>query len=163
MGWIMESIATLTARHAQNGRLDWIGLRPARLAQVQAVERLEVTEAGLRGDHARPGKRAVTLIQAEHLPVIAALAGLDRVEPATLRRNLVISGLNLGALRGRIVRIGSIVLKTTGPCAPCSRMEAALGPGGYNAMRGHGGWCAEVVTRGVIARGDTVSADVPAA
>jgi hypothetical protein len=28
----MESIATLTARHARPGRLDWIGLRPARLA-----------------------------------------------------------------------------------------------------------------------------------
>jgi MOSC domain-containing protein YiiM len=41
----------------------------------------EVTETGLNGDHGRPGKRAVTLIQAEHLPVIAALAGLDHVEP----------------------------------------------------------------------------------
>jgi MOSC domain-containing protein YiiM len=38
-------------------------------------------KAGLDGDHGRPGKRAVTLIQAEHLPVIAALAGLDRVDP----------------------------------------------------------------------------------
>jgi MOSC domain-containing protein YiiM len=159
---VMESIATLTARHAQDGHLDWIGLRAERLAEVQEVDRVEVTETGLNGDHGRPGKRAVTLIQAEHLPVIAALAGVDRVELATLRRNLVISGLNLGAFRGRLVRVGAVVLRITGPCAPCSRMEAALGPGGYNAMRGHGGWCAEVVEPGVIARGDTVSADVQA-
>ncbi|MCU4651691.1 MOSC domain-containing protein [Roseibacterium sp. SDUM158016] len=152
----MESIATLTARHAQAGRLEWIGLRPARLQPVQAVMEAELTEAGLAGDHGRHGKRAVTLIQAEHLPVIAALAGCATVAPETLRRNLVVSGINLAALRGRDLRIGRAVLRITGPCAPCSRMEAALGPGGYNAMRGHGGWCAEVVSPGPIAPGDAV-------
>jgi MOSC domain-containing protein YiiM len=126
----MESIATLTARHARDGRLDWIGLRPARLAPMShRSDHAQVTEAGLVGDHGRPGKRAVTLIQAEHLPVIARFAGLDRSTPETLRRNLVISGINLAALRGRRVRIGAVMLRITGPCAPCSRMEAALGPG----------------------------------
>jgi MOSC domain-containing protein YiiM len=158
----MESIATLTARHARPGRLDWIGLRPVRLAPVATVDQATVTGDGIDGDHGSPGKRAVTLIQAEHLPVIAALAGLDRVDPATLRRNLVISGINLAALRGRSLRIAAVGLRITGPCAPCSRMEAALGPGGYNAMRGHGGWCAEVLAPGQIAPGDPVSADAPA-
>jgi MOSC domain-containing protein YiiM len=163
MTGIMESIATLMARHAQHGRLDWIGLRPDRLAAIHEVGTATVTEAGLSGDHARPGKRAVTLIQAEHLPVIAALAGLERVDPATLRRNLVISGINLSALRGRRLGIGAVTLHITGPCAPCSRMEAALGPGGYNAMRGHGGWCAEVIVPGALALGDPVTADAPEA
>jgi MOSC domain-containing protein YiiM len=158
----MESIATLTARHAQAGRLDWIGLRPVRLGPVLPVTEVEVTEAGLGGDHGRPGKRAVTLIQAEHLPVIAALAGLEEVAPDTLRRNLVVSGINLAALRGQALRIGGAVLHVTGPCAPCSRMEAALGPGGYNAMRGHGGWCAEVVEPGRIALGDPVTPNAAA-
>lgn len=154
----MESIATLIARHARVGRLDWIGLRAERLADVQGLARVEVTEAGLVGDHGRPGKRAVTLIQAEHLPVIAALAAVDAIAPEVLRRNLVVSGINLAALRGKDVQIGAVVLRITGPCAPCSRMEAALGPGGYNAMRGHGGRCAEVVRPGVIVVGDPVRA-----
>lgn len=153
---LMESIATLTARHARVGRLDWIGLRTERLAPVRGVARVEVTDAGLIGDHGRPGKRAVTLIQAEHLPVIAALAGVEDVAPGMLRRNLVVSGINLAALRGKDVQIGAVMLRTTGPCAPCSRMETALGPGGYNAMRGHGGWCAEVVRPGEIVVGDEV-------
>jgi MOSC domain-containing protein YiiM len=154
---MMETLATLTARHAQPGCLDWIGLRPARLADLQHVGQAQVGFDGLQGDHARPGKRAVTLIQAEHLPVIASLAGLDAVAPETLRRNLVVSRLNLGALRGKALRIGAdAVLRLTGPCAPCSRMERAVGPGGYTAMRGHGGWCAEVIEPGAIAIGDVI-------
>ena len=152
----METIATLTSRFAKNGTLNWIGLRPKRLADLVPVPVANVEEAGLVGDHGRAGKRAVTLIQAEHFPVIAALAGIDEIAPETLRRNLVISGLNLSALRGKELWVGDVRLKINGPCAPCSRMEAALGPGGYNAMRGHGGWCAEVVGFGEIRLGDTV-------
>ncbi|KAA9009308.1 MOSC domain-containing protein [Histidinibacterium aquaticum] len=156
----MSDLARLRETFAGAGRLDWIGLRPERKAGLEAVRSGRVGPAGLEGDHARSGKRAVTLIQAEHLPVIAALAGLEAVEPETLRRNLVISGINLTALREHGLRIGEVVLRITAPCAPCSRMEVALGRGGYNAMRGHGGWCAEVVAPGEIVVGDVVTADL---
>ncbi|MEJ6398800.1 MOSC domain-containing protein [Yoonia sp. 208BN28-4] len=142
--------------HAQAGRLDWIGLRPARYAALLTPATAEVTEAGLRGDHSRAGKRAVTLLQAEHLPVIAALAGLDSISPHDLRRNLLISGINLLAIRQGRLRIGQVVLNIEGPCPPCSRMEKTLGRGAYNAMRGHGGWYASVTTPGTISVGDSV-------
>ncbi|WP_341213654.1 MOSC domain-containing protein [uncultured Limimaricola sp.] len=118
---------------------------------------MEITASGLAGDHARPGKRAVTLIQAEHLPVIAALSGHGAVSPEALRRNIVVSGVNLTAARHRDLRLGTAVLRFSVPCAPCSRMEAALGAGGYNAMRGHGGWCLEVLEPGWVGLGDTVT------
>lgn len=146
----------MMATHAQAGRLVWIGLRPERYADMTVVAEAELTEAGLTGDHGRAGKRAVTLIQAEHLPVIASLAGAGEVVPETLRRNLVISGLNLLALRKGLLRVGDAVLEIHGPCPPCSRMEKALGAGGYNAMRGHGGWYASVETPARITVGDTV-------
>jgi len=150
-------LAEMMARHAVPGRLDWIGLRAERRADVVSVRTVEIREDGLQDDHARAGKRAVTLIQAEHLPVVAALAGLDQVTPEQLRRNLVISGLNLAALRKSHIKIGRAVLQIEGPCPPCSRMEEVLGPGGYNAMRGHGGWYASVVLAGRIDVGDIVS------
>lgn len=153
----MSGLRTLLTTFAQPGKLDWIGLRPARLSPLETPPEAEITETGLTGDHGRPGKRAVTLIQAEHLPVIGALCHAGAIAPAPLRRNLVISGLNLNALRGQTIAIGSARLTLTGPCAPCSRMEKALGAGGYNAMRGHGGWCAEVTQPGRIRLGDPVT------
>ena len=143
------------------GRVEWIGLRPAREAAMVEVDAAQAgTGGGLAGDRYKggSGKRGVTLIQAEHLPVIAALAGHASLAPATLRRNLVVSGIPLVALKGRRFRIGGVVLEGTGACDPCSRMEAALGPGGFNAMRGMGGLCARIVEGGTLRLGDAVEA-----
>jgi MOSC domain-containing protein YiiM len=145
----------MMARHAQTGRVVWIGLRSDRYASVDVVQSAEVTDSGFVGDHARVGKRAVTLIQAEHLPVIAALAARQTVTPDQLRRNLVVSGLNLLVVRKGFIQIGAATLEIHGPCPPCSRMEKELGPGGYNAMRGHGGWYASVAVPGLVQVGDT--------
>ena len=144
----------MMARHARVGRVEWIGLRAERRAEMVSVQEAAITESGLEGDHARSGKRAVTLIQAEHLTVIATLLGLKSVEPGMLRRNIVVSQLNLLACRHRDIRIGSAVLRVEGPCPPCSRMEETLGPGGYSAVRGHGGVYASVVQPGVLSLRD---------
>jgi MOSC domain-containing protein YiiM len=152
----VETIREMMARHAQDGRIIWIGVRPGRRAEMRPVEAAEIGPEGLAGDHARPGRRAVTLVQAEHLAAVGAFLGRGPVPAEVLRRNLVVGGVNLAALNGWRVAVGSAVLRITGICAPCSRMEAALGPGGYNAVRGHGGWCAEIVAAGRIERGDAV-------
>lgn len=152
----MRPLAELRRSFAGPGRVTWIGLRPARKAPLQAVEAASVTEKGLEGDHGRAGKRAVTLIQAEHIDVIAALTGRV-VTPDMLRRNIVVAGLNLAACREFGLTIGGgLRLEVTAPCAPCSRMEAILGPGGYTAMRGHGGWCCTVLSPAEIAVGAQV-------
>lgn len=151
-------LGRLIARNAQAGRVVWIGLRPARRAPMRAVEAAAVALRGLEGDRREsPGKRAVTLIQAEHLPVIAAFLGRETLPPELLRRNIVVAGLNLLGLRGRRFRLGSAVLEGSGLCAPCSRMEETLGFGGYAAVRGHGGITASVVEPGRVAPGDAVA------
>lgn len=64
------------------------------------------------------------------------------------------AGINLAALKGRCFRLGEALMEATGECHPCSRMEEILGPGGYNAVRGHGGITARVVERGAVRLGD---------
>ena len=100
-------------------------------------------------------KREITLIQAEHLDVVGKLLG-KTVDPGPLRRNIVVSGINLLALHNQMFKLGNLVLEGTGFCFPCSKMEEVLGPGGYNAMRGHGGITACVIEPGVISIGDKV-------
>ncbi|MCO6491111.1 MAG: MOSC domain-containing protein [Phaeodactylibacter sp.] len=143
-----------------SGKIEWIGRRPQKRGAVEAVPGARLTpEAGLSGDHysGRSGKRQVTLIQAEHLPAVAAILRIGEVDPALTRRNILVSGINLLALKGQQFRLGEALLEYTGECHPCSRMEENFGPGGFNAMRGHGGITARVIQGGTISVGDAVS------
>jgi MOSC domain-containing protein YiiM len=161
----MDTLSDLVARFPYRGEVVWIGRRPARRAEIVLCEIVTAhTGRGLDGDHygGRSGTRGVTLIQAEHLEVVGALLRRGPIDPALVRRNLVVSGVNLLALKGRRFRIGGAVFEGTGPCPPCSRMEEALGPGGYNAMRGHAGLNARVMSGGAIRLGDALIPIEPA-
>ena len=150
-------LADLLSNHSRPGVVEWIGVRPSRKAAMEVLDNVFVSATGLEGDRrASPGKRAVSLIQYEHLSAIAMLSVLESVAPQLLRRNLVVGGINLLALKRARFRIGEAVLEGTGICAPCSRMESNLGHGGYNAVRGHGGITAQVLEEGLVGLGDAV-------
>ena len=144
----------------QLGKVEWIGLRPARRADIKEVEEVEATTTeGLVGDRysGSNGNRHVTLIQKEHIDTVASILKQGAVHPNLLRRNIVVSGINLLALKEQRFKIGKeVILETTGLCHPCSRMEENLGAGGYNAMRGHGGITARVIQGGRIQLGDAL-------
>jgi MOSC domain-containing protein YiiM len=141
----------------QEGTLRWIGLRPAHGAAMTSVDEvLAIESAGLQGDRAKGGNRQVTLVQAEHLPVIAGFVGLPVLAPTQLRRNLVVEGINLVSLGKLRFAIGEVILVGTGPCAPCSKLEELIGRGGFQAARGHGGITAKIERGGVIRVGDRV-------
>lgn len=176
----------LRANLPRPGQVQWLGIRTARRGAMRSLQEAQIHPlVGVVGDHGKTapprlkamtgevegapastrststptsrGKRQVTLIQAEHLPVIAALAGLDEVTPELLRRNIVVSGISLLALKDRRFQLGEVILEGTGECHPCSRMEENLGAGGYNAVRGHGGITARVIQGGAVRLGDTLS------
>jgi MOSC domain-containing protein YiiM len=155
-------IQKTTESFPRPGRLESIGIASAKLVDLQSLETATLQPGtGIQGEHHAVNghsKREVTLIQHEHFPIIAQLAGLAEVTPELLSRNLVVSGINLLALKRGMFRIGNVLLEGTGICAPCSRMEQNLGAGGYNAMRGHGGITACVIEGGEIHVGDELTA-----
>ena len=161
----MKTIRDLNAPPHVEGRVEAIIVRGSpRDAARSIIATTAIAGVGLADDRlgqrgeAELSTRQVTLIQQEHLDVIAQLARVESIDPIGLRRNLVISGINLLALKNAKLQVGQAVLQIVGPCQPCSRMEETIGPGGYAAMRGHGGMTARVLEGGPINVGDVVRA-----
>lgn len=160
----MKTQARLLAKYldsAAPGRVEWIGLRPERKAPVIAVDRATaLADRGLEGDRsakkANGSARQVTLINAEDITALASLLHLAKIDPEILRRNIVISGINLHAMRYQLVQIGDAILELGAHCHPCSRMERSLGKGTLLCMYGRGGYCAKVIQSGMIRTGDRV-------
>lgn len=142
-------------------RLDAIFLRPGARVPVQRVERaVAVADTGLEGDHAVGGRRQLTLLSAERWADACAAFGRD-VDPGVRRANLLVSGLDVGALIGSTLRIGEVLVELTGETRPCELMDddgrvglcAALRPdrrgGAYGVLRRGGvlevGMAVEVV------------------
>ena len=82
----------------QSGRVEWIGRAAARRAPIVLgwpafklmrvrVSREITTQSGCQAHT----KRQVTLIQSEHLPVIAGTSGHPEISREWLRRNIVVS------------------------------------------------------------------------
>lgn len=158
-----NSLTDLLEILPQVGRVEWIGVRPSRGEPMISLGHVQIdVGTGLEGDRfsgKASSDRQVTLIQHEHLSAVAACLHRESVPPELVRRNIVVSGINLLALKDKTFRIGDVLLEFTGLCHPCSKMERQLGPGGYNAMRGHGGITARVLEAGLVRLEDSVIFD----
>jgi MOSC domain-containing protein YiiM len=155
----MATINKLKQHFPYVGKIEWIGLRTKVSREINIVNTAELlANHGLAGDKSaqkQGSKRQVTLIQAEYFPVLESFAQ-KKILPEMLRRNIVVSGINLSILQKHRLKINDVVLEITGNCAPCKKMEEVLGFGAFNMMRNHGGINAMVLNGGVINVGDEV-------
>jgi MOSC domain-containing protein YiiM len=140
-------------------RVVWIGLAPAKKADLVAVETAFArVDGGFDGEHhgnREKKTRQATFIAEDALAHAARVLGRE-VTPSMTRRNVVLSGVDPMIYDGRRFRIGGAVFEGTGPCDPCQRMEQNLGTGGKKALEGRGGLTARVVEDGEIRVGDRV-------
>ena len=162
-------VAAVPAR----GRLQALVVRTALHGEARVQpSAVALAGHGLLGDHGTldpaqiGGPRQVTLVQAEHLPVVAALLGrgVGAVTPTRLRRNLVVSGVNLLAILHRrpharpLLRFGAeVLIEVTDACEPCGWLELSVGRGAVTAMHGHGGVCGRIVEGGMLRVDDPVT------
>jgi len=146
---------------AGTGVVEAIAIATAAEAPMQGVEAATaIAGAGLEGDrYARgagtfsPGRsdgRDLTIVAAEAL----ADAG---VEPLESRRNVVVRGVDVDALRGRRFRIGDVELVGARRCEPCAHLERLTRPGVLRALVHRGGLRADIVAGGELRVGDEVA------
>ena len=134
----------LWSKRAHRGRMDQ--LREATL----------VAGKGMAGSVDRSRRRQVTLLAREAWNEAVSTIAEDP-GPAARRANILISGIELPYMRGRILRIGACRLAIGGELTPCERMDEAS-PGLRQALQENwrGGVFAQVLDGGTIRIGDSV-------
>ena len=140
------------------GRLERIWLKRSHRGPMDPVDAATLVEGkGVQNSANFGGHRQVTLIALERW--LEMMSELDAdVDPSARRAELMVSGLDLERTRGRLLTIGSCVLRIGGETRPCERMDEA-----YRGLRsvmeprwGGGAW-AEVVRGGELSVGNPVA------
>ena len=120
---------------------------------------------GIVGDRyfGRPAHRdaSVTVIAAEAVEALAVELGLAGGESAALdplatRRNVVLRGAEVEALRGQPFSLDGVVLLGGRPANPCAWLDLVLAPGAHRGMRGRGGVRCAPQRDGVLRLGPAV-------
>ncbi len=134
--------------HSHDPR-DGVGPHPSRLpAAVELVQ-----DQGIVGDRffGRTSglASAVSFLAVEAVDEVAALLGRPAwpapgsLDPRLLRRNVVVRGVDLNALRHERFTLAAgcapVGFEAAGQTAPCAWMDAVLAPGARSALRGRGG------------------------
>ena len=146
------------SRRPAQGRAEEILVYPERRgAARECREVIAVAGVGLEGDHRRNPSRAVTLLSVEGWEEAMAKIGAG-LPPRARRANLVVRGLDLGALAGRRLRVGGAEMVVRGETVPCERMDMQRA-GLQEALRleMRGGVFGPVERSGLIRLGDAVS------
>lgn len=78
--------------------------------------------------------------------------GQPNTQPSVYRRNVITEGLDLNALIGKEFELQGVRFLGTEECKPCYWMDQAVAPGAEDAMKGHGGLRAKILTSGVLRR-----------
>lgn len=146
---------------------------PARLLGIyiaaelpHTVERVRaVAGHGLEGDRyaegagtfsGNPGKRDVTLIEAEALESYERESG-KKLSAAQARRNLLTEGVRLNAFVGSEFQVGAVRLRGLRLSEPCTHLASLTHPETLTGMAGRAGLIAEILNDGELQVGDEIS------
>lgn len=124
-------------------------------APMIEVEEVEcVAGKGLRGDRffgwKEDYKGQVTFFEHEQYERLCAHFGEAGLPPSVFRRNLITRGVDLNELIGTEFEVQGVRFLGTQESAPCHWMNQAFAEGAEEALKGHGGLRAKVLSDGVL-------------
>lgn len=126
------------------------------LLEVSQIEC--VAGCGIRGDrfydYRDDYKGQITFFSFEVFENLSAHFQLTNKSAGDLRRNVIVSGVDLNDLIGEAFSIQGVRLRGTAHCKPCYWMNQAIAPGAEEFLQGNGGLRAQILSDGVIAVGD---------
>jgi MOSC domain-containing protein YiiM len=123
------------------------------------VPRIEcIAGHGIRGDrfydYRDNYKGQITFFSFEVFERLARHFGLMNKSPGVLRRNVIVSGIDLNDLIGEEFSIQGVHFRGTGHCRPCYWLDQAFARGAEDFLEGNGGLRAEILSDGAISVGD---------
>jgi MOSC domain-containing protein YiiM len=126
------------------------------LEEVSTIEC--VARRGIRGDrfydYDQNYKGQITFFSAEVFRDLVGEFGLTNKSAGVLRRNVIVSGVDLHCLIGREFILQGVHFRGTGHCKPCYWLDQAFAPGTERFLKQNGGLRAEILTDGTIAVGE---------
>ncbi len=148
-----------------NGQISSIFIRPEPSEPVvEMAQVLAVPGRGLEGDYYFAGiapegtepAREITLIEKETLKALETEHNIY-LSPAESRRNLITENVPLNHLVGKEFRVGHVTLRGIRLCEPCAHLASLTQKEFLPALVHRGGLRAQILTKGIICVGDTVS------
>ncbi|HEY2799498.1 MAG TPA: MOSC domain-containing protein [Chthoniobacterales bacterium] len=114
---------------------------------------------GIRGDRffdfAGDYKGQITFVAREVFDDLAREFGLTNKSPGVLRRNVIVSGIDLNELIDVNFELQGVQFRGTQHCKPCAWMDVAFAPGAEKFLAsGKGGLRARILADGRISLGD---------
>ena len=124
-------------------------------APLECHDDVEIaTGVGIVGDRHAGKRRQVTVVCTGELAEAAAIHGVEHIDGATTRRNIVVDTASLPRTHGTRFRIGDAAFEVWRDCAPCELMNEYFGAGAKDALRERCGISATVVEGGTVSLGD---------
>lgn len=120
------------------------------IGDAQTIEHDEVylePNKGIKDDRFEFSTYPLSFVSEEVMKDVFSTLDLP-YEPRLFRRNIVISGINLNQLIGKVFDIGDVTFEGVEHCSPCTWMNAVMKKGAYRLMSGRGGLRAQVIKAG---------------
>ena len=113
---------------------------------------------GIRGDrffnYRDDYKGQITFFSSEVFAELGRAFGLTNKSAGALRRNVIVSGIDLNDLIGTDFAVQGVRFLGTAHCKPCYWMDSAVAPGAEKFLAGRGGLRAKILTNGTIGIGE---------